>query len=710
MQEMIKADLSWSGRERKCVFLNTRGERFACCSGVSGVDNDDDARAVAVVDWDHDGDLDLWFANRTGPRLRFLRNDIGNGQGFVSFRLEGKRANRDGVGARLELYTERGKRIQTSRSGEGFMAQSSRWIHFGLCGAKRIERVVVRWPGGAEESYGDLVPDGRYRLVEGTGRAVAWTPPARTVALVASTPVAPAVPSAARVVLAARPPLPRLAYDDFQGTSRPLVPEDEKPLLVNLWASWCAPCIGELQDFEAHRAQFDARGLRVVALSCDRPEARSEAAEIFATMQLGFSGGYADERLVDIFETLFKVQIDKQDPIGLPTSVLVDGRNRLAIIYRGAVRAETLLSDLEILPLEGKALRAAACPFPGIWYSKPATPPLDKLARHFLFFEMPEVALEFLSGEYRSMVPEYGSVAPVDYLLRGNVYIQNAELLVKRGAEAEANRRYEHARECFEKAVAERPKSGEAANNLGVALTKLGRYDEALEAYLVALPSHPLPGVVHANLMKIYRHQGRLEPAVAELNAALRYQPDDLELMEQLPPLLIPLKRTDEARSCFEEIIRRDGKRIAARLDLATLHLTQRNFAAAESLLLETAAIAPENPLVHLGLGRAALNQEKLSEAERHYESATRLDPENFDAHKELAVVYSKTRQVAEALASVERAHALRPKDADTLWHCAALHLALGNREGALGYQKLLLEVDPARAAELESKIGGRGK
>ncbi|MCP4888112.1 MAG: hypothetical protein GY904_16060, partial [Planctomycetaceae bacterium] len=66
---MIVEGRSFSGNERNCVFLNT-GEaaaakgRFANVSAVSGLDFPDDARAVALVDWDHDGDEDLWISNR----------------------------------------------------------------------------------------------------------------------------------------------------------------------------------------------------------------------------------------------------------------------------------------------------------------------------------------------------------------------------------------------------------------------------------------------------------------------------------------------------------------------------------------------------------------------------------------------------------------------------------------------------------------------
>ena len=104
LNDLISDGGSLSGHERNCAFLNIAGGRFATVSSVSGLDFADDARTPASVDWDRDGDLDLWVGNRTAPQLRFLRNDASSGNHFVALRLRGTMTNRDGIGARVEVW------------------------------------------------------------------------------------------------------------------------------------------------------------------------------------------------------------------------------------------------------------------------------------------------------------------------------------------------------------------------------------------------------------------------------------------------------------------------------------------------------------------------------------------------------------------------------------------------------------------------------
>ena len=280
MDEMLDDGVSWSGRERNCAFLNTGGERFADVSALSGLDFADDGRAVATVDWDHDGDLDLWIVNRTGPQARFMRNTTSRAEHAVSLRLVGKTVNRDAIGARVELAVDgRPRRVQTVTAGGGFLCQSSKWTHFGLTGEISSARIIVKWPGGEKETFTGVDRRGRYVLEEGSGMARRSSEQERAVALDDAAVAEDDEDGAIRVALSIKADVPRYTgFVDADGRRRFLDQLERKSTLLVLGADWCAACRKELSGLRRERPRLDAAGVNVVALEVPNTEhAESQA-------------------------------------------------------------------------------------------------------------------------------------------------------------------------------------------------------------------------------------------------------------------------------------------------------------------------------------------------------------------------------------------------------------------------------------------------
>lgn len=66
---------------------------------------------------------------------------------------------------------------------------------------------------------------------------------------------------------------PALSLPDLEGKPRTLKDWPGKWLLVNFWATWCAPCMHEIPALIAAQAQYEKAGLQVLGVAMDDPDA-----------------------------------------------------------------------------------------------------------------------------------------------------------------------------------------------------------------------------------------------------------------------------------------------------------------------------------------------------------------------------------------------------------------------------------------------------
>ena len=142
---------SLSGYQHKRVWINDGAGRFTDVAQVVGVTDVFDGRAVALADLSNRGALDVLVANQRGPLLIY-KNTVQPGRHWIEFDLEGSASNRSAIGARLELYWKGQVQVQEVNGGSGFSAQNQRRLHFGLGPTTAVDRVVVRWPTGRQQT------------------------------------------------------------------------------------------------------------------------------------------------------------------------------------------------------------------------------------------------------------------------------------------------------------------------------------------------------------------------------------------------------------------------------------------------------------------------------------------------------------------------------------------------------------------------------
>jgi thiol-disulfide isomerase/thioredoxin len=383
VDDLLDRGFSFSGHERNVCFLNTGatgGGRFATVSAASGFDFDDDARALIPVDWDGDGDLDTWSSNRTAPMLRFLRNthnDSGIRNDWLQLRLEATRGARDGIGAKVSVILNDGTEIvRILKAGEGFLSQSSKWLHFGLGRNTGIRRVMVRWPGRREEAFSGISSGAHFILRE--GQPAARLQPARKgPAINGNAGLGPAESLSSTAYAGSRIAAPLLPWLDFDKKPHTLGGKSGQLTLVNLWATWCVPCVAELKELAIHHADLKKAGLRVVGLSVDglaEASPSGDPAAMVSEMKLPFECGRATPALLRRVEKLRSTAWGIKWPLPVPVSLLLDGEGSLLAIYYGPVSPVKLLADLPRVSLTPEAFHDAALPFPGSWIERPNRP------------------------------------------------------------------------------------------------------------------------------------------------------------------------------------------------------------------------------------------------------------------------------------------------------------------------------------------------
>ncbi|HUR39689.1 MAG TPA: TlpA disulfide reductase family protein [Verrucomicrobiae bacterium] len=65
---------------------------------------------------------------------------------------------------------------------------------------------------------------------------------------------------------------PELSFRDLDGRTRSLAEWDGKLLLLNFWATWCAPCVKEIPLLVEAQQEFGPRGLQLVGIAMDQRE------------------------------------------------------------------------------------------------------------------------------------------------------------------------------------------------------------------------------------------------------------------------------------------------------------------------------------------------------------------------------------------------------------------------------------------------------
>ena len=692
--KLLRAGRSFSGRERNCAFLNRRGEAFADVSSILGIDFPDDGRAIAMTDWDHDGDLDIWFHNRTGPRLRLMQNNAAatNDASSLALKLRGVRCNRDAIGARvrLELVGQSKPILRTVSAGDAYLSQSSKWLHFGLGENAKIQSAQVRWPNGEVESILGLESGGRFVMQEGAGRAEAVDADSsvREVQLQPSEQPRSVLPKWERVAFVNPLTLPAFEVTDKQGMRMPLINQQRQ--LIVFWASWCPTCLAELAELEKSHEQLTAAGIKVTLVNVD---AASQTESVVRTKpwaaEQRYDSTHADRVLIDKLQLVQRIVLNHELPFAVPLTLLVDEQGGLAALYRGSTPLAAILQDAKWLGRPMLERRQAAIPFSGTWTTSPRTLLMRPVATLFREQGYDQDAVNYLKQDFELLEARRKAVATDDELRQADLQFAQASFNIGRSLQLQGQR--EEAIQYYQQGLSVLPNSAQANFFLGSALAEMGQPAQAIAALQSAVRLDGNLSNARLQLAKMLRAQGNLDEANAELEHILQQRPDDVDANFAMGLLQASKGEQAAALDSFLKVVSAAPTRVDAWTNAGSLLAKLGRLNEAKAALERAIDLDESNLQARISLGGLYGASADFNAARRQFQRALELDPQSNPARQGLIQSLLRTGAFVKAGKQLEEAIRSNPRDINSVVRLAWLRATAANEDARNGDQSVRL-------------------
>jgi tetratricopeptide (TPR) repeat protein/peroxiredoxin len=625
INELIRADHTWSGFERNVFYLNQGNGTFADVSGIVGMDFIEDSRSFALGDFDHDGRLEVILKNRNSPQLRYLKNVIAELPPAISFRLTGKKSNRDAVGARLTVETDAGRQTRSVQAGSGFLAQHTKEICFGLGPAKSVVRATIQWPSGLKQDLHDLPLNHRVWLDEGQ-------PPSRLEPFkpVSSPPLAaPTKPSSSPEILPRQVetwllvpiPAPEFSLPDLTGRTTTLSSYRGKPLLLFFWSPSTAGAEKDLKELERLHTDATGQHQQVLAINVDylESEQASQVPPSYATFDLPILRGSSD--VMAIYNLLFRRVFDRHRDMSVPTSFLLDSAGSIVKLHQGPPTAEHVAADVQTIPRNDAERLSRALPFPG------ATEAYEYGRNQF------SLGFEFYDHGYFEEAATFFQQALKDDP-------QSAEAYYGLGSAYLQLQKADDARQCFERALqlhATYPGTvPNAWNNLGILSAREGNTDVAIQQFQRALQSDPEHPIALQNLGSAYRQKKDWRAAKQALEHSLALNPDDPETNYSLGMVYAQQNDTQQAEDYLQKALAERSVYPEALNNLGILYLRTRRPEDALRSFEECMRVAPAYDQAYLNLARVYAIEGDRQKAKAVLEQLLQQHPGHPQATEEL--------------------------------------------------------------------------
>jgi enediyne biosynthesis protein E4 len=122
-------------------------------------------RGLAFGDLDQDGRIDVVTSALVSPAEIWMNRSPG-GNHWLGIALQGRKSNRDGIGARIKVVTSAGPQFNHMTTSVGYASSSHGPVHFGLGKEKEAAEVEIRWPSGTIQKLQKVSANQTLKIIE----------------------------------------------------------------------------------------------------------------------------------------------------------------------------------------------------------------------------------------------------------------------------------------------------------------------------------------------------------------------------------------------------------------------------------------------------------------------------------------------------------------------------------------------------------------